>query len=99
MRASADRFEAATNPGGSGQLPITSPAHETCCAASASNVNLVWLRVPRSAVTTTKAAAATSTATSRSVTPGSASSTSSPPAPSTRVNRPGRSRSAISRTI
>ncbi|COX45354.1 Uncharacterised protein [Mycobacterium tuberculosis] len=45
------------------------------------------------------AAAATSTATSRSVTPGSASSTSSPPAPSTRVNRPGRSRSAISRTI
>ena len=67
---------------------------EHVCEASASSVNAAWFNVPKPALTTISTGAPRSTARSRRVTPPSPISTSNPPAPSTRVSRPGRSTAA-----
>ncbi|SKV09212.1 Uncharacterised protein [Mycobacteroides abscessus subsp. abscessus] len=55
--------------------------------------------MPRSAVVTTSTGAWRTMARSRSVLPPAASSTSRPPAPSTKVKAPGRSRATIAVAI
>ena len=55
---SASRLPASTVPGSRGHAPITRPAHQTFCEASASSVSAVWFSVPSPALTTTSTGAA-----------------------------------------